>query len=854
MATLITTHKNPDFDGFASAMAAKFLYSDSYVVIEGIPQQNLLEFINIYKPFYIESKNLESYLNENNINSVEKIVITDTANISRIPPEIKIYIENGTETDIYDHHPALREDNNIYGNNFSRECGSATTLVLEKLLCETNDLPDVYETLFLIAIHEDTGNFLYPTTTPLDHMIAGELIKMGARIEEINEFVSLDMTEEQKNLFNDLYTNILDITVGGIKVNICFHQINKFIGGLNVITHKLLDTLSPDVLFSIVKMEKNIYIVGRSKTDEIDLNKVLESFNGGGHKKAGAAKVKNGDMQQVTDKIIKKLKSVYTPSLKAEHIMSSPVRTVPENEKIEKVYQIMEQTGHSGIPIITKNKLSGMVTKKDVEKAIKHNLGHAPIKSIMSSKLKVVEFDSSISAIRRIMAEEDIGRVPVMKNNILVGIITRSDILRASNGIFDFSPNPILDEKTNIVNIKNKMDEKLPSRVMSMLRLLGTYGSEISMNVYVVGGFVRDLILGVENYDIDIVVEGNAHEFGKFVSERLKIKYVEYKAFNTCSLFFKDGFRIDVATARTEYYNEPADLPKIEISSIKKDLYRRDFSINAMAIKINPGSFGHLLDFFGCKKDIENKTIKILYPLSFIEDPTRIIRCLRFEQRYGFTIEEDTMNHLKNAINEGYLERVSGSRLREELEKIMKERNFTETLDRLGKLKIFYHMFPGNFYTPAIKNDLVKIFEIYYQYKEKINDSQVKKFHILLYPILQYCSGENTEFISNRYGLPKYFFTELFNALNALEKLSVLFEKSVKYSEIYEILNGFSHEQIIFILSKLSEDSREKIYEYINKIKNIKMPVDGKQLKNKGLKGIEIKNELERIKKELLDS
>ncbi|SDC77233.1 CBS domain-containing protein [Geotoga petraea] len=853
MKTVITTHNNPDFDGFAAAFAASLIYENPIIVIKGQPAKNLNEFLHIYElEFYYENEFLEEFKEDIDNEGFSKVVIVDTADINRIPKSIKKLIENGIEVDIYDHHPKLR-DRNIKGNDYSKEMGAAVTIVLQKVFEKKIDLPDTYETLFLIAIHEDTGNFVYTTTEIDDHLVAAELIKNGARLEEVEEFVSLEMTEEQKELFDKLYNNIHDFYVNDLNVFISYWEIEKFIGGLNVITHKIFEALMPDILFVVVRMGKNAYIVGRSRTDEIDLNTILSVFGGGGHKKAGAAKAKEIPVQTIIDKIISKLKESFIPVIKASNIMSSPVRTILSEQKIEKAYEIMEQTGHSSLPVVDKNKLVGLITKKDVEKARKHKLSHAPVKSVMTNNLKVVDTDTSVSHIRKIMAENDIGRLPVLKDGILMGIITRSDILRASNGVLDFSPNPIIKEKYDTFNVSKKMQKQLPKRIMNLLRLLGAYGSERKTPVYVVGGFVRDLLLNVENLDIDIVVEGDGPEFGKFVAEQLMIKYVVHEKFNTCSLFFKDGFRIDVATARTEYYESPAELPKVEVSTIKKDLYRRDFSINAMAIKLNQETFGTLLDFFNSKKDLEEGIIKVLYSLSFVEDPTRILRAIRFEQRYNFQIDEQTCEYMKKTVKNEYLEKVTGPRIRDELEKILKEPKPLKSIRRMGEFKIISHLFPFSYYTPTLDKDVEKLFELYGYFEKNYKQytQNVRFLHLLLFVLLQYTPEETVKFIEYRYGLPGNFYDNLAEARESFEKLNEL--KHPQYSHFFDCIKILNSEQIIFVAVKLKENLREKLFKYFDKIENLELSVNGKELKDKGYYGKEIKNKLEELTKKLLN-
>jgi len=868
--TIITTHKNADFDGFAACVAASLIYDDSIIVLEAEPQQNLKEFLNIYDIHYIQDNNFKKeFEDEINNKIIEKIVVVDTADINRVPPIIRQLIEQGIDVDIYDHHPELKEQN-IKGKNFSKETGSATTILLEKLLQNKIVLPDTYETLFLIAIHEDTGNFVYPTTTSLDHEIAAQLIKGGARIEEVEEFVSLEMTKEQKDLFNKLYNNIQELTLEEINVYIAYAEIDKFIGGLNVITHKLFEALTPDVFFVVTRMGKSIYIVARSRIDEIDLNKILSHFGGGGHKKAGSAKTKKYDINQVINKIKKELKSSFLPVLRAKHIMSSPVRTILSEETIERASEIMYQTGHSGLPVIQNNKLVGIITKKDIEKAIKHGLKNAPIKAIMSTNLKVTDVETSLTQVRKIMAEADVGRIPVLKDGILVGIITRTDLLRATNGVLNFTLNPILREKYQSQNLNSEMEKVLPTSVLNILRLIGVYGNEKGISVYVVGGFVRDLLLKIDNkltnntlpYDIDVVVEGDGLIFGKYVAKQLRAKYVEHPKFHTCSIFYRNGenkiIRIDLATARTEYYQEAAELPKVELSTIKKDLYRRDFSINAMAIKLNSESFGVLLDFFNCKKDLEKGIIRILHPLSFIEDPTRILRAIRFEQRFGFEIDSNTLTKLEDAVENEYLEKVTGMRIREEFEKILCEKEPLKAIKRMGNLKIISHLFEKTYYTPTLEKDLENLFDIlhFFNYNMRFYLNKVRIFHVVLFVILQYTSEESLKNISARYGLPKEFIRKLQQVKRANELISNHLNKYGKIDELsffYKITNTLDNEQFIFLAVKLPPQIVDIYYTYLKKLTDLKLSISGKDLLEKGYKGIEIREKLEEIKKLLLD-
>jgi tRNA nucleotidyltransferase (CCA-adding enzyme) len=175
--------------------------------------------------------------------------------------------------------------------------------------------------------------------------------------------------------------------------------------------------------------------------------------------------------------------------------------------------------------------------------------------------------------------------------------------------------------------------------------------------------FVRDLFLRLPNFDVDLVVEGDGIVLAQQLAERLGGKAKIHERFKTAVITLPDGLKVDVATARTEFYEFPAALPRVERASIKEDLYRRDFTINTLALALNPGNFAELIDYFGGRKDLEKGIIKILYNLSFVEDPTRILRAIRFEQRYKFTIEEDTLKFARDAIARRLLDKLSYARI-----------------------------------------------------------------------------------------------------------------------------------------------------------------------------------------------
>ncbi|RKX55351.1 MAG: tRNA nucleotidyltransferase, partial [Thermotoga sp.] len=228
---IITTHRNPDFDGFASCVAAKKLYTDHIITISGRPSQNLLEYLRIYgdRFEYITEKELEE--------DVEKIVLVDTSSSRRVGEKIRRFL-NEADVTIYDHHPET-ENEDIHGIRRIEKLGATITMMVELLVDQGLEIDPIEATLFMIALYEDTGNLLYSSTTPRDIEVAKILLEKGANLEEVSNFVKTDLTLDQKRVAENLMNHVTDFEISGVKVSIAITETEKFIGGLNVVVSKL---------------------------------------------------------------------------------------------------------------------------------------------------------------------------------------------------------------------------------------------------------------------------------------------------------------------------------------------------------------------------------------------------------------------------------------------------------------------------------------------------------------------------------------------------------------------------------------------------------------------------------------
>jgi tRNA nucleotidyltransferase (CCA-adding enzyme) len=222
--------------------------------------------------------------------------------------------------------------------------------------------------------------------------------------------------------------------------------------------------------------------------------------------------------------------------------------------------------------------------------------------------------------------------------------------------------------------MKIDLIKKFPRKISNIIKIIRDTCDMEDFRVYIVGGVVRDMLLNVPNYDLDFVVEGNGIEFAEILNRKFKGDLKIHRAFKTATIMFGNS-RIDIATARNESYERPGSYPDVRPGTIKEDLFRRDFTINAMAVSVNKKDFGKLVDFYGGFRDLEKGLLRVMHERSFIDDPTRIFRAVRFSVRFNFKIEPHTRSLAKKAILSGLLGEVNRGRIEKEIELFLKEKN-----------------------------------------------------------------------------------------------------------------------------------------------------------------------------------
>ncbi len=677
---VITTHLNADFDAMASMVAARKLYPKAILSFPGSQERNLRDFF-IRSSFYFMDFTRAKQVP---IEEIKRLILVDTRQASRLGKFAEAAADGEVDIHIYDHHPDSPDD--VHGSVEVVEMLGSTTAILTRILRERGlSLTPQEATVMALGIFEDTGSFTFTSTTPRDFEAAAYLLEKGADLNVVSEIITRELNAEQVALLNDLLEHSTSFHVGGIEVVLARTTAPEYVPDFAVVAHRLMDMENIQVLFALAQMEDRVFVVGRSRLPEVDVSDILSDLGGGGHSYAASAAVKDQPLAQVEEKLRQILQARVHPGRRAREIMSFPVKSVGPEVTLERAEVILNRYSINALPVMSGGKLLGLISRQTVEKGIYHGLKNHPVKDYMTTEIETVGPDATLPEIRERLVISKQRLLPVLEDGQVIGLISRTDLLHlliAENEEAQWS------QPLRTRNILSLMRERLPKNLLEILKQVGAVAEELGFHAYVVGGFVRDLLLKHENLDIDIVIEGDAIEFAKRFAARFKARSRQFLKFKTAVIIFPDGFKIDVATARIEYYEAPGALPIVEYSSIKMDLYRRDFTINTLALKLNPGEFGTLLDFFGAQRDIKEGRISLLHNLSFVEDPTRAFRAIRFEQRFKFRITKLAANLIANAVKNNFFDRLSGARLFQELKLILMEENPLPAIGRLAEFDL----------------------------------------------------------------------------------------------------------------------------------------------------------------------
>lgn len=743
---LVLCHTTADFDTLGAAVGLTQLLPGSRIVLAGGAHPTVQSFLALHRDEYalIERRAVDPA-------SIRSLTVVDTQNRNRLGP-LADWIDwaaaHQLPITLYDHHTHESSDIPATDRHVA-SVGAATTLVVEALQAKGCTLTIAEATVMALGIHVDTGSLIFEQSTVRDAKALAWLMEQGASLRTLAEFVEPGLSPTLQALMAQAMEDLRTENCHGFTLAWVMLQLGHYVPGLSSLTDRLMSLSDSDCLvlgarYPLNEGEEKLILIGRARGrlatlrngQGVNFKEFFKPLGGGGHAAAAAVTLTTEDSDWVMAQMMAQVRSHIPHPPSARELMSSPVRTIRPDTTIQEAQRILLRYGHSGLSVVNeRDQLVGIISRRDIDLALHHGFSHAPVKGYMTIDVKTIQPETSLPDIETLMVTYDIGRLPVLDQGQLVGVVTRTDVLRQLHqdqrqsyppaetpGILPVSAQPP-DPET----LTQRLQQTLPPSLWDILQQMASAAQGRGWHLYLVGGGVRDVLLSsglvnpdptIDLKDIDLVVDGfyQSAQVGAGVelargvkANHPEVELQTYGRFQTAALVWhRDlpgdlaGLMIDIATARTEFYPYPAANPEVEASSIRQDLYRRDFTVNAMAIRLTEPGAGTLLDFFGGLIDLRQQTVRVLHANSFIEDPTRIYRAVRFAVRLGFTIDPQTESYIHHAIASGIYTQMQRqvakapalqTRLKNELKYILEAEYWQPALhllDHLGALQCLH--------------------------------------------------------------------------------------------------------------------------------------------------------------------
>jgi tRNA nucleotidyltransferase (CCA-adding enzyme) len=421
---IVTTHRGSDFDALASLVAATLLYPGAKAVLPQSINANLKAFLSIHKDlFHIFSPK------EIDFEKVETLVVVDTHSWNRLEGMDALKDKKDLNIVVWDHHTEgdmESDEKNI------KETGATVTMLVQEIERQRKLITPIQATLFLMGLYEDTGNLSFPSTLPEDAYAAGFLLDRKADLNILATFLRQAYGKKQKDILFDMIQKAQRKEVSGFSVSISRMEVEGRVQNLAMVLQMYREIVNVDAAFGIFQdTEKNkCMVIGRSNVDEINVGLLMRSIGGGGHPGAGSALLKAVNPETIEEMLFELIAGNQHSSVMLSDIMSYPVVTVTDDTKVDEVAMILRDMGCTGMPVVDKDEhLVGVISRRDFKKIRKSNQMQSPIKAFMSRKLVTIDHEKSAMEAAKLMIKHDIGRIPVMKDNKIIGIITRSDAM-----------------------------------------------------------------------------------------------------------------------------------------------------------------------------------------------------------------------------------------------------------------------------------------------------------------------------------------------------------------------------------------------------------------------------------------
>jgi tRNA nucleotidyltransferase (CCA-adding enzyme) len=873
---LVLCHTTADFDTLGAAVGVTLLYPGARIVLAGGCHPTVQGFLALHRDEYplIDRRAV-------NLERVDRVIIVDTQSLERLGPIaswVTAIAERGGSILVYDHH--LPDDRALPATQqWIDAIGAATTLVVEQLQAQAIALTVAQATVMALGIHVDTGSLTFPSATARDAAALTWLMTQGASQTAIAEFVDPDLSPTLQDWLETATQAFQRESQPGHTLGWTLIAMPYHIPGLSGLAERLITFMDVDsLLFGACypwrEEAQKLVLIGRARgrtaarSDRpgVDFRVLFTPLGGGGHPTAASVTCITAIPETTFQGVLTALRQQVPPPPVARDFMSSPVRTIRPETQITEAQRILLRYGHSGLSVVDQaGQLVGIISRRDIDLALHHGFGHAPVKGYMTTQVKTITPDTPLPDLEALMVTYDIGRLPVLADGQLVGIVTRTDVLRqlhqdhqANADDWEGMAVPWV-RPPSACSLYRSLEARLAPDLWAMIQEMVTVASDRGWQLYLVGGAVRDWFLTPDPQplslqDVDLVVDSACQTLemgaGVVLAQAVQASHPEadlqvYGRFQTAALVWHEdrdrpALMIDIATARTEFYPYPAANPEVEASSIRQDLYRRDFTINALAICLTPPRPGQLLDFFGGLVDLHLRQIRVLHANSFIEDPTRIYRAVRFAVRLNFTLESQTEGFIRHAIDSGVYKRLQAeipqlpalqTRLRAELHYILEAAYWEPALALLDTLGALVCLHPDLAMSSRLWRQLRRLT----RWLEKVTLlAPLVPWQMRLEVLIAAIAAPARSLVATNLQLSQTSCDRLHQLENAEQSLLATLPQCDRPSQVVQSLQAYDLETMVLVSVRHPRPAGKIIWLYLTTWAQIKAPLNGHDLKQLG--------------------
>ncbi|QWK12881.1 MAG: CBS domain-containing protein [Aquificota bacterium] len=812
MPKVIILEEGADLDALSCAYGLLLLYEDAYLLRPSYLSKRASEVLSSFSDRFRTLEELPEKFD---------LLLVDSHNYEEY---LKSFGDRIRDIYIYDHHP--KAPKGFKGKVDS--VGSCTTLVVEELMEKEIEIDSLSATLLAFGIYEDTGMLTYEGTTYRDAKAIAWLLERGLNLSLLRKSLSGGISKEEIDLLSKHMVSLESLYVDGKKISLVVLRMEEYKPDILSLLYELKEIKESSAFFVIVEAGGKSYLFGRSIRGEFDVSAVLESFGGGGHEFASAGKFEGVPAERLKGLLEALLKGEKVP-LKVKEIMSYPPFLIHEDMDVDLALLELSQRNYAGAPVIDdRGRLVGIVYKKNLLKAQRHGI-KGKVKDFMVEEFHTLELEDFIWKAEEILSKYGEKLIPVVEKDRVVGVITRMDLLHAYRRHIQ-----------GLRAIEKKIS--IPEDIRGLLEEIGQEAKGLGYKVYLVGGVVRDLLMRKRIWDLDLVVEGDAIALACKLGEKWQVNCHTFQEFGTAHMKYKD-YKLEFATTRRETYPHPGSYPVVEWATLKEDLLRRDFTINAMALSLNPEDFGTLIDYFGGLRDLKDGIIRVLHPMSFVEDPVRILRALRFAGRFGFKLSKGTEKLLKKAVSLGLLKKAPRGRILNELRLALREERLLEILRLYKRYGVLEQIIEGFVFKPELESLLERLKDIVSWHKIEFPQEALDYGWVFLLLLLKDTKGED---LLKEISAPSWVRESYKLMKESLHNLISQLQKAQKPSEIYLTLKGKPTALLLILMLY----QKEKAKLYMERLRFIKVDVEN----FKHLKGKELGEAIERERLRLMDS